>query len=161
MKILMVCLGNICRSPLAEGIMAGLLAETEGDFIVDSAGTYGGHAGHPPDPRSIAVARKHGIDISGQRAKLITTEDFKKFDLIFTMDEEVQRDVRRMTENPAHLAKIHLLRTYAGEDDAVVPDPYYDKPEAFERVYRLIDIACTKIAADLTSGLNKTAAGKQ
>jgi protein-tyrosine phosphatase len=161
MKILMVCLGNICRSPLAEGIMASKLADLNGDFIVDSAGTYGGHAGQPPDPRSIAVAHRNGINISNQCARLITMEDFKKFDLIFTMDQEVQRDVKRMTENPEHQAKIHLLRTFAGQEDAVVPDPYYDKPEAFESVYRLIDTACTKIASDLEAGKGKKATGKQ
>jgi protein-tyrosine phosphatase len=149
MKILMVCLGNICRSPLAEGLMKQHLAAVFKEFVVDSAGTGNWHCGEAPDHRSVKVASAYGVDISGQRARQITAADFDQFDLIFTMDESVDRDVRKLVNQPEHLQKIHLLRTYAGHPESTVPDPYYDGTKAFEEVYHLIDDACRRIVLQL------------
>jgi protein-tyrosine phosphatase len=149
MKILMVCLGNICRSPLAEGLMKHHLSSVFPDFSVDSAGTGNWHCGEAPDHRSVKVAAKYGIDISLQRARQITIADFEDFDLIFTMDASVLRDVQKMVSRKEHLRKIHLLRTYAGHPESKVPDPYYNGAEAFEEVYHMIDDACKRIATQL------------
>ncbi|MEP7264988.1 MAG: low molecular weight protein-tyrosine-phosphatase [Bacteroidota bacterium] len=156
MKILMVCLGNICRSPLAEGILKVHLSKIPGEFHIDSAGTGAWHVGSPPDPRSIAAARKQGISISDQRARQLKSSDFEEFDLIFTMDESIHIDVKKLTSHPAYHAKIHLLRTYAGDTDSKVPDPYYESDEAFDNVYSLIDAACVKIASAIQNEQRKT-----
>lgn len=156
MKILMVCLGNICRSPLAEGILKEHLSKIPGDFYIDSAGTGAWHVGSPPDPRSIAAAQRKGISISEQRARQLKRSDFDEFDLIFTMDESIHSDVKKLAGDPVHHTKIHLLRTYAGHHDSKVPDPYYESDEAFDNVYALIDEACVKIAAAIQNQQGKT-----
>jgi len=150
MKLLMVCLGNICRSPLAEGIMAHKAALAGLDHEVDSAGMISYHAGDPPDARSIAVARKHGIDISGQRARKFMPGDYDAFDLIFSMDHDVHADILAHARTDAHRKKVHLLLAFAGyPEDRFVPDPYYGDRTQFEDVYRLIDDACGKIIGRL------------
>ena len=138
----MVCLGNICRSPLAEGIMKQKIREAEFDWVVDSAGTGHWHAGQLPDPRSIITAGQHGIDITDQRARQFQTADFDRFDKIFVMDTENLRNVLRLASNEEQRAKVELIlnQTHPGQDRSV-PDPYYDD-DGFEAVYLMLDRAC-------------------
>lgn len=145
MKILMVCLGNICRSPLAEGIMKSKLPA---DFVVDSAGTSGFHSGDAPDPRSIAVAQKYGIDISNQRSRQISVQDFEEFDKIYCMDKSNLKNVLALAENDEQRQKVALLLTEADRESIFteVPDPYYGGAKGFEKVFEMIDIACEEIA---------------
>lgn len=145
MKLLMVCLGNICRSPLAEGIMK---AKLPADFVVDSAGTSGFHSGDAPDPRSIAVAQKYGIDISNQRSRQISVQDFEEFDKIYCMDKSNLKNVLALAENDEQRQKVALLLTEADSESIFteVPDPYYGGAKGFEKVFEMIDIACEEIA---------------
>ena len=143
----MVCLGNICRSPLAEGILSSKISGSE--IIVDSAGTAGYHIGNPPDPRSIEVAASHGIDISRQRCRRFTPSDFDEFDYIFAMDRENLRDLKDKARGPGDLEKLALLLEAAGIPESEVPDPYYGGPGGFLEVYRLIDRATDRLLASL------------
>jgi protein-tyrosine phosphatase len=114
---------------------------------VDSAGMISYHAGEPPDPRSVAVARRHGVDISGQRARAFSRADFGTFDLILAMDTEVLDDLMGRAQSDADRAKVHLFLHYAGYPPGeIVPDPYYGSQGHFEAVYRLIEAACTVLA---------------
>lgn len=142
MRILMVCLGNICRSPLAEGIMKRKAAERGLDWIVDSAGTGFWHAGELPDRRSVDTARQFGIDITDQRARQFRPADLDLFDRIFVMDAQNLRDVLRHAQNDRHRAKVDLIlnQLYPGENRSV-PDPYYDD-DGFGEVFRMLDMAC-------------------
>ncbi|RKD17046.1 protein tyrosine phosphatase [Pelobium manganitolerans] len=143
MKILMVCLGNICRSPLAEGIMRHL-ADAQGlNWQVDSAGTGNYHIGKKPDHRSIKVAKAHGIDISAQQARQFSVADFDSFDVIAVMDEQNYRDVMRLAENDSQREKVRLLIK-----NEIVPDPYYDDA-LFAPVYDLIEKNCVSLLAEL------------
>lgn len=144
MRILMVCLGNICRSPLAEGILKHKAAAKGLSWEVDSAGTGGWHRGELPDRRSIGVSRNHGIDITYQRARQLQQADFQIFDLILVMDKANLRDVQRLAPNAAAKGKVHLLLEYAHGRVEEVPDPYYDD-QAFEPVFQLIHQACEAI----------------
>ncbi|MER9329277.1 low molecular weight protein-tyrosine-phosphatase [Mesorhizobium sp. M0488] len=151
-SILFVCLGNICRSPLAEGIFRAVLAErSQGrDILLDSAATGGWEVGSAPDPRSVAVALRHGLDISGQRARKITPPDFSRFDLIFGMDRSNVADLKALA--PAAMRdRIHLFLEFAQGKIRDVPDPYYDGPEAFAEVYRMIREASEALAARLAA----------
>lgn len=143
MRILMVCLGNICRSPLADGILKSKL---NANFEVDSAGTAAYHVGNPPDKRSIAVAQQFGIDISQQRARQFKKDDFNSFDLIFVMDQNNYNDVVELA-TPAQRRKVHLLR-----ENNEVPDPYYGDASAFEAVFHLIDTACETLVKKYCNG---------
>lgn len=138
----MVCLGNICRSPLAEGIMQQKARRAGLDWTVDSAGTGHWHVGEMPDSRSIRTARQYGIDITGQRARQFQPLDFEEFDRIFVMDTQNLRDVLRHARSEAHRAKVDLIlnQIHAGEDRSV-PDPYYDD-DGFEQVFQMLDAAC-------------------
>jgi protein-tyrosine phosphatase len=136
MKILMVCLGNICRSPLAHGIMEHLAKEKGLDWEIDSAGTGGWHVGEAPDARSIKVARSHGIDISAQRARQFEQADFDVFDQILVMDRENLQNVLSLANNELQHQKVKLL---LGED--IVPDPYWDN-NLFEPVFQLVEQGC-------------------
>ena len=136
MKILMVCLGNICRSPLAHGIMEHLANEQGLDWEIDSAGTGGWHAGEAPDARSIKVARTHGIDISAQRARQFESADFERFDQILVMDRENLKNVISLAQDELHRQKVRLL---LGDD--IVPDPYWDN-NLFEPVFQLVEQGC-------------------
>jgi protein-tyrosine phosphatase len=147
MKVLMICLGNICRSPLAEGVLKNKIKERQLDWLVDSAGTGGWHAGDLPDHRSIAVARKHGIDLTDQRARQFQKQDLEQFDLILTMDKSNYRDIQRFAKNDEQRAKIHLIMNFSRPNsDFEVPDPYYDN--RFQLVYDLLDEACEAIVVD-------------
>ena len=138
----MVCLGNICRSPLAEGILKSKLPNDR--FRLDSAGTAGYHIGNSPDKRSIAVAAQNGIDISDQKARKFLRNDFDCFDKIFVMDHGNLDKIRQMTLTPDNLNKVALL---LGEDE--VPDPYYGNENCFMKVFVLIDRACNKLSEEL------------
>lgn len=142
MKILMVCLGNICRSPLAEGIMKTKLPE---NFKVDSAGTGSWHVGKLPDERSVDIAQKHGIDITDQRARQFNTEDFDTYDLIFVMDESNYSDVLKMADNEEQASKVKMFLPNS-ED---VPDPYFGGTEGFQTVFDMLDEASEQIAEEL------------
>ena len=147
-KILMVCLGNICRSPLAEGILQSKLPSDT--FMVDSAGTGGWHAGECPDRRSIATAKGRGLDISKQKARKFKTSDFKDFDHIYVMDSSNLKDVTALAPDTEAKAKVKLMmdEIYPGQN-VVLPDPYYGGPEGFENVYDMLDEACTLVAEKL------------
>jgi protein-tyrosine phosphatase len=146
MNILMVCLGNICRSPLAEGILRTKLTT---DFFVDSAGTGGWHAGQSPDERSIATARNYGIDISNQKARKFTVSDFDTFDHIFVMDQSNFKDVLNLAPDDVAKSKVALILGPSKE----VPDPYYGGQDGFEKVYHLLDQACEEIAIKIKNTL--------
>ena len=145
MKILMVCLGNICRSPLAEGILRKKIEERGLDWQVDSAGTGSWHIGEQPDPRSVLTARKHGIDITGQRARQLRPDDLDRFDLILAMDQSNYRDILRFAASDEQKEKVHLIMNFhrPGTNEAV-PDPYWDD-DGFEKVYEMLDAACDKL----------------
>ncbi len=142
----MVCLGNICRSPLAEGIMQEKL-----NWEVDSAGTGGWHHGEKPDRRSISVANSNGIDISRQRARQFSKADFIEFDLIFAMDKSNYKDLLQLAPDPAARSKVWLILDAAYGQPLEVADPYYDE-DAFEPTFRLLDEACDKILDRLLIG---------
>lgn len=148
MRLLMVCLGNICRSPLAEGAArAHLDRQGLGWVEVDSAGTGAWHVGERPDRRSIAVAADFGVDIRGQRARQLLPADFEHFDWLLCADRSVLRDVHSMAPQGAS-AQAALLLTWAGlGDDAEIPDPYTGGPEDFRRVWALVDAAAAGIVA--------------
>jgi protein-tyrosine phosphatase len=147
-KILMVCLGNICRSPLAEGIMASKLPADK--FWVDSAGTGSWHVGHCPDKRSIETARKNGINISSQKGRQFKTSDFDEFDYIFVMDNSNFRDVIHLAKTPEHKAKVSLILNELFPDENVdVPDPYYGTTNGFDNVYQMLDEVTDLIADKL------------
>ena len=140
----MVCLGNICRSPLAEGILRQKIDAYHLGWRVDSAGTGGWHAGERPDRRSIAIAAKHGIDISRQRARQFQPVDFEQFDRIFVMDTQNLNEVLRQTGSAEHHQKVDLMlnQLYPGEN-RIVPDPYYDD-DGFEQVFQMLEKACER-----------------
>ncbi|MDX1684546.1 MAG: low molecular weight protein-tyrosine-phosphatase [Saprospiraceae bacterium] len=146
--IIMVCLGNICRSPLAEGILRRKADARGLNISVDSAGTSDWHEGEPPDPRSVEIARKKGLDISGQRSRPFSTEDFEKFDLILCMDKENLQNVLSLTDKDAHRTKVELMLAYLEEDDLnEVPDPYWGG--GFDHVFELLDRACSNLCDEL------------
>jgi len=147
----MVCLGNICRSPLAEGILRSKLVKLIPNILIDSAGTIGMHAGQAPDHRSISVALNHGIDISKQHARKFSIEDFEHFDVIFAMDNSNKKDILSLARSKSDQQKVHLFLEYAGiEGTKEVPDPYYGGQKEFEEVYLLIDKASELTALKIT-----------
>ncbi len=147
-KILMVCLGNICRSPLAEGILQSKLPKDK--FIVDSAGTGEWHVGKQPDSRSIDIASKKGLNIAGQKGRQFSQQDFENFDYIYVMDGSNYKDVMRLAKNEQQKSKVKLLlnELFPGEN-VDVPDPYFGLQNGFESVYDMIDQACDVIAEKL------------
>jgi protein-tyrosine phosphatase len=150
-RILMVCLGNICRSPTAEGVLRTLAAREAPDLKldIDSAGTADYHVGDPPDLRSQRAALRRGIDLSGLRARQVGPQDFAHFDLILAMDRNNLGDLRRVAPNDAH-AQLKLFLEYAGDPAVLeVPDPYYGKAEDFERVLDLTAAASRGLIAAL------------
>lgn len=148
----MVCLGNICRSPLAEGIFKSKVDGSE--VLVDSAGTAGYHIGKNPDPRSIAIARKYEIDISQQRCRKFTEEDFKAFDLIFAMDKENYATIISLAKKEADIKKVQLLLEGVETPYTEVPDPYYGGEQGFQEVYTLVETACNHIVSTIVTSSN-------
>ena len=147
-KILMVCLGNICRSPLAEGILASKLSST--NFQVDSAGTGNYHIGGSPDSRSIAVAKLNGIDISNQKARQFTTQDYTDYDYIFAMDNSNYKNILALAPTEKDTEKVKLILNELFENENVdVPDPYFGLENGFEIVYKMLDEVCETIAENL------------
>ncbi|TVZ25380.1 protein-tyrosine phosphatase [Gillisia sp. Hel_I_86] len=147
-NVLMVCLGNICRSPLAEGI---LKSKTDPKKIyVDSAGTGDYHVGDPPDPRSIAIAKSHKLDITSQRGRQFSAQDFDHFDQIYVMDTFNYADVIALARNEDDKKKVKLIldEIFPGEN-VDVPDPYQGVAEGFKNVYKMLDEACEIIASKL------------
>ena len=138
----MVCMGNICRSPLAHGIMDHLVKELGLNWDIDSAGTGNWHVGELPDSRAIAVAKKYGIDISSQCCRQFHVEDFDKYDSIYVMDYNNLNDVIGLAKKAEDRKKVKLL---LGE--AIVPDPYYDDTK-FESVFKMIEQGCKEIFRD-------------
>ena len=139
-KILMVCLGNICRSPLAEGILKSKLSNS---FIVDSAGTANYHTGNPPDKRSIAVARKYGLNISNLKGRQFRMWDFEAFDFIYVMDESNFKNVIKLARNNKDISKVKMiLNEVYPNQNYDVPDPYYGGEDGFENIYKMLDEAC-------------------
>ncbi|MCC2599963.1 low molecular weight protein-tyrosine-phosphatase [Sphingobacterium sp. FBM7-1] len=143
MKILMVCLGNICRSPLAHGIMQHLVEQEGLDWEIDSAGTGDWHVGNQPDKRSIAVAKKYGVDITTQRAQWFQPELFDRYDRILVMDDNNLRDVLALGRNDEDRVKVQLFLS-----EGIVPDPYYDETQ-FEPVYNMIEKRCKELLQEL------------
>lgn len=140
MKILMVCLGNICRSPLAEGIMKSKVPE---NFVVDSAGTISMHEGKHPDKRAVKTAANHDIDISKQKSRPITKADFEMFDKIYCMDIDIYEDVISKSGNEDQRRKVSLFLEDSGDHKNIeVPDPYWGDMKDFEEVFQLIDRGC-------------------
>ncbi len=149
-KILMVCLGNICRSPLAEGILKSKLDSDK--FLVDSAATSNYHIGDLPDRRSIEIARENQIDITDQRGRQFKVQDFDKFDFIYAMDNSNYENIIQLARNQQDIdiVKLILNEIYPNENMAV-PDPYYGGADGFKNVFNLLDDACNIIADKLNS----------
>ena len=145
MKLLFVCMGNICRSPTAEGVMRHLLREQdlEDEIEIDSAGTGGWHAGDPPDARATEAARRRGIVLEGA-ARKVRPADFSDYDLLLAADRENLADLRALAPSDEARAKVRLLREFdpASSADLDVPDPYYGGPDGFEDVLDLVEAAC-------------------
>jgi len=147
-KILMVCLGNICRSPLAEGIMASKLPKDK--FTVDSAGTGSWHIGHAPDARSIATAKKNKLDISKQKGRQFSTIDFETYDCIYVMDKSNYDDVIQLAQTPEQKNKVQIILNELYPNENVdVPDPYFGMPNGFDIVYNMLNEVCDIIANKL------------
>lgn len=147
-KVLMVCLGNICRSPLAEGILRNKLDTDK--FIIDSAGTGNWHVGNPPDSRSVAVAKKYGLDISKLRGRQFTSLDYQDFDHIYVMDSSNLENVLSLAESDLDRSKVSMiLDTIFPGERVDVPDPYYGGDDGFERVYKMLDEACDMISQNI------------
>jgi protein-tyrosine phosphatase len=153
-RILFVCMGNICRSPTAEGVMRALVREAglEDEFVIDSAGTGGWHAGDPPDRRATEAARARGVTLEGA-ARQLRAEDFDDFDLLLAMDRENLAGIRAVAPDAEAAAKARLLREFdpdsAGAPDLDVPDPYYGGPQGFETVLDQVEAACRGLLASL------------
>lgn len=146
-KILMVCLGNICRSPVAEGVMRSKIEKYKLDAFVDSAGTAAYHIGEHPDKRSIQNAKKHGVDISKLVARKFEITDFDNFDRIYVMDSSNYSDVIKLAKTEIDKQKVKLLLNDLYPDSNMsVPDPYFGGEQGFENVFILIEKACEEIA---------------
>lgn len=157
-SILFVCLGNICRSPLAEGVFRDVLIERglAHRFLVDSAGTGGWHTGSAPDPRSVAIAASHGVDISDRQARKVVPDDFARFDLILGMDRSNVEALRAAAPEDTR-GRIRLFTDFAGAEETVrlpandVPDPYYGGADGFAVVYRMIREASERLVEKLAA----------
>jgi protein-tyrosine phosphatase len=141
-KVLFVCLGNICRSPTAEGVFRHLVEEAglQARFTIDSAGTGDWHVGAPPDPRACAAAERRGYDLKRSRGRQVSRKDFREFDYVLTMDEDNVRALNRISP-PEQRSKIRLLGDFCAKGACSVPDPYGGKASNFERVLDLIEDA--------------------
>jgi protein-tyrosine phosphatase len=146
MKILMVCLGNICRSPLAEGILQKKINDRGLDWQVDSAGTNGLHNGERPHPFSQKVALQHGVDISKQHSRRFIKEDFERFDKIYAMASDVIEEMEWIAKDKFNIAKVDLLlnEMFPGQNRDV-PDPWYGPEAGYKKVFEMIDKACDAV----------------
>ncbi len=150
-RVLMVCLGNICRSPLAEGILKSKVNPNK--VFVDSAGTGSWHIGSEPDRRSIATARRYNLDITDQRGRQFSEDDFDDFDYIFAMDNSNFKDIMSMAKTDEDRQKVHLiLEEIFPSENVDVPDPYHGGEQGFENVYQMLNEACEEIAKKLNNG---------
>ena len=148
MKILMVCLGNICRSPLAEGILKEKSKHL--DITIDSAGTAGYHIGSAPDFRSVEIAQAHGIDITQQRARQVNSKDFQEFDLIYAMDKQNYSHLLSLARNEKERDKVKMILNEVNKNKhESVPDPYYGIENGFEKVFSMLEDACEKIILNI------------
>jgi protein-tyrosine phosphatase len=154
-RVLFVCLGNICRSPTAEGVVRHLIRERglEDEIEIDSAGTGGWHVGHPPDERATAAADRRGIVLDGSARRFDPGSDFDRFDLVLAMDEENRRDLLALAPDDEARAKVRLFREFdpasRGDGDLDVPDPYYGGEQGFEHVLDLVDAAARGLLDEL------------
>jgi protein-tyrosine phosphatase len=162
-RVLMVCMGNICRSPIAEGVLRAKLqrAGLQGLVSVDSAGTFGLHAGEAPDPRAVRVAAAHGYDIAGLRARQVTPDDFARFDWVLAMDDDNLAWLRKRAAGAAPV-RMELLLSHASRPPPgwAVPDPYYGPLAGFEHVLSLVEDACDGLVAQLHAQLSAGGAAK-
>jgi protein-tyrosine phosphatase len=156
-RLLFVCLGNICRSPTAEGVMRALVSEAglDGSIELESAGTGSWHVGSPPDARAAAVARNRGMPLEGS-SRQVRQEDFERFDLLLAMDRENLQELLRLSEGTGERAKVRLLREFdpasALAEELDVPDPYFGAPGGFEEVFDLVQAACRGLLAQIRAG---------
>ena len=149
-RILFVCLGNICRSPTAEAVMRGLVADAgmDAQIEIESAGTGDWHVGHPPDERAVAAAAERGVELTGE-ARQVALVDFDGFDLLIAMDAQNRDDLLALARSQGDRDKVRLLRSYAdGELD--VPDPYYGGEDGFADVVEIVDRSCRALLAEIT-----------
>ena len=154
-KILFVCLGNICRSSAADGIMHDMVERRglAGEFEIDSAGTYGGHAGDMPDPRMRAVGKRRGYNFT-HRSRKVRTEDFERFDLLLAMDDSVYESLSRLAPTVEGLQKLERMADYIPKHFGYdfVPDPYYEGAEGFELVLDMLEEGCEVLLEKLEGG---------
>jgi protein-tyrosine phosphatase len=145
-RILFVCLGNICRSPTAEGVMRGLLAESglERELEVESAGTGGWHVGAAPDERATDAAARRGIELTGS-ARQVDPADFERFDLLIAMDRSNRDRLLELAPTPAHRERVRLLREFGDGVEDDVPDPYYGGADGFEEVLEIVERCCAAL----------------
>jgi protein-tyrosine phosphatase len=152
MRILMICLGNICRSPLADGLLRNKVSEKKLPWFVDSAGTAAYHIGNPPDHRMIQTAKENGIDISGLRARQFTSQDYEDFDRIYVMDQSNYKNVLALANSNADRQKVYLLLDHLYPNKQLeVPDPYYGNQSDFDAVFTLVNEATEALISDLTN----------
>lgn len=150
-KVLMVCLGNICRSPMAEGILREKVKDLSLEFEIDSAGTGNYHVGEAPDPRSIAASASFGIDISDLRARQFKVSDFDNFDHILVMDNSNKENVLKLARNKADHTKVKLMLDYSSNKNLIeVPDPWFGGEDGFYDVYHMLDDACENFITTIT-----------
>ncbi|HTW42233.1 MAG TPA: low molecular weight protein-tyrosine-phosphatase [Solirubrobacteraceae bacterium] len=155
-RLLFVCLGNICRSPTAEGVMRALVHEAglADEIQLESAGTGAWHVGSPPDARAAQAAQERGVTLEG-RARQVRPEDFADFDLLLAMDRENLSTLRTLAPGEQERAKVRLLRDFdpASDGELDVPDPYYSAPGSFDEVFELVNAACQGLLQELREGL--------
>ena len=151
-SILMVCLGNICRSPVAEGVMRSKLEKYKLNIKLDSAGTSNYHIGENPDQRSVKNASKNGIDISHLKARQFKENDFNEFDIIFVMDEQNKKDILSLAKNKEDQEKVKLILNESSITSHInVPDPFFGDEAGFQLVFELLDQACESMAQKLSN----------
>lgn len=153
MKVLMVCLGNICRSPLAHGLLREKVLDHTLNIEVDSAGTSGFHVGEAPDPRMRETAKKFGLNIDDLRARQFTAQDFNDFDLIYAMDQSNLKNILSLATSESDKNKVRLILNESNPgNDLEVPDPYYGGDQGFIDVYNMLDLATDKIIEKYING---------
>lgn len=151
-SVVFVCMGNICRSPTAEGVFRHVVNQKNmSDVIsIDSAGTHAYHIGESPDPRSQSTAKSQGVDLSSQRARQIDSNDFERFDYVIAMDNANFENLKLVSDDNAQLSRLHLFMSFAkGWDNSEVPDPYYGEGNGFERVFNMVQSASEGLLAHI------------